>query len=641
MFETLFGRDGQRDDERASAANKSPTKSKSAKTNEATSILDALDRSQAVIEFETDGTIITANKNFLGAMGYRYNEIIGKHHRMFVVPGYENTDEYKEFWRSLKEGIFQAAEYKRVGKGGKEVWIQASYNPVKDRLGNVIKVVKYATDITAQVLQNADYCGQIEAINKVQAVIEFELDGTIRHANQNFLDAVGYSLLEIKGNHHRMFVLPEYAQSEEYKSFWERLAAGNFEAGQYKRIGKGGKEIWIQASYNPIFDPDGNPFKVVKYATDITEQKLRNADYSGQIAAIGKSQAVIEFELDGTIINANENFTSTVGYSLDEIKGQHHRMFMDPDEAKTPAYQRFWEQLGQGQFDAGEYRRIGKDGKEIWIQASYNPIFDPDGRPFKVVKYASDITDQVKGRDEAKRVGAMVDTNLEKILNAVGDASHQASSASSASSETAQTVQAVAAAAEQFQASTQEIASSMESSRSDVSRAMDEAQTADKSAQQLSDAAGAMTNIVDVINDIAGQINLLALNATIESARAGEAGKGFAVVASEVKSLANQVANATTQISNEINGMQDISGDVVKRLDRIKGAVSSVEGSVTAVASAVEEQAATSREITSSMHEASTAVEDINASLGTISGAVNNANEFAREGTDLYRKIRA
>lgn len=641
MFETLFGRDGQREEERASESDAKVIKKKTAKAQEAASILDALDRSQAVIEFETDGTIITANKNFLGAMGYRYNEIIGKHHRMFVVPGYENTDEYKQFWRSLADGVFQAAEYKRIGKGGKEVWIQASYNPIKDKLGNVIKVVKYATDITAQVLQNADYSGQIEAINKVQAVIEFELDGTIRNANQNFLDAVGYKLLDIKGKHHRMFVLPEYAESEDYKAFWQRLAAGNFEAGQYKRIGNGGKEIWIQASYNPIFDPDGKPFKVVKYATDITEQKIRNADYSGQIAAIGKSQAVIEFELDGTIINANENFTSTVGYSLEEIRGKHHRIFMDPEEAKTADYHRFWEQLGQGQFDAGEYKRFGKGGKEIWIQASYNPILDPDGRPFKVVKYATDITDQVKARDEAKRVGAMVDTNLEKILTAVGDASHQASSASSASSQTAQTVQAVAAAAEQFQASTQEIATSMESSRGDVSRAMDEAQTADQSAQQLSDAAGSMTNIVDVINDIAGQINLLALNATIESARAGEAGKGFAVVASEVKSLANQVANATTQISNEINGMQDISGDVVKRLDRIKGAVSSVEGSVSAVAGAVEEQAATSREITSSMQEASAAVEDINTSLGSISGAVDNANGFAQEGTELYRKIRA
>lgn len=641
MFDTLFGRDGQRAGESAGKGVSVKSSTKSVTANEASSILAALDRSQAVIEFETDGTIITANKNFLAAMGYRYNEIVGRHHSMFVVPGFEKTDDYKDFWRSLAEGTFQAAEYKRIGKGGKEVWIQASYNPVKDKLGRVVKVVKYATDITAQTLQNADYSGQLDAINRVQAVIEFELDGTIRHANKNFLDTVGYTLQDIKGKHHRMFVLPEQAESDEYKAFWERLGSGEFDSGQYKRVGKGGKEIWIQASYNPIFDPDGKPFKVVKYATDITEQKIRNADYSGQIAAIGKSQAVIEFELDGTIITANENFTNTVGYSLDEITGKHHRIFMDPSEAKTAEYRQFWEKLGRGEFDAGEYRRIGDGGKEIWIQASYNPIMGPDGKPFKVVKYAADITEQVLARDEAKRVGALVDSNLEKILNTVGDASHQASTASSASSQTAQTVQAVAAAAEQFQASTQEIATSMESSRSDVSQAAYEAKTADESAQQLSDAAGAMTNIVDVINDIAGQINLLALNATIESARAGEAGKGFAVVASEVKSLANQVANATTQISTEINGMQDISGDVVKRLDRIKGAVSSVENSVTAVAGAVEEQAATSREITSSMQEASTAVEDINASLGSIAGAVDSANEFAREGTELYRKIRA
>ena len=641
MFDSLFGRDGQRAGESAGKSVSVKSSRKSVSANEASSILAALDRSQAVIEFETDGTIITANKNFLAAMGYRYNEIVGKHHRMFVVPGYEKTDEYKEFWRSLAGGTFQAAEYKRIGKGGKEVWIQASYNPVKDKLGRVVKVVKYATDITAQTLQNADYSGQLDAINRVQAVIEFELDGTIRHANKNFLDTVGYALQDIKGKHHRMFVLPEQAESGEYKAFWERLGSGEFDSGQYKRVGNGGKEIWIQASYNPIFDPDGKPFKVVKYATDITEQKIRNADYSGQIAAIGKSQAVIEFELDGTIITANENFTNTVGYSLEEITGKHHRIFMDPSEAKAADYRQFWEKLGRGEFDAGEYRRIGNGGKEIWIQASYNPIIGPDGRPFKVVKYATDITEQVLARDEAKRVGALVDSNLEKILNTVGDASHQASSASSASSQTAQTVQAVAAAAEQFQASTQEIATSMESSRSDVSQAAYEAKTADESAQQLSEAAGAMTNIVDVINDIAGQINLLALNATIESARAGEAGKGFAVVASEVKSLANQVANATTQISTEINGMQEISGDVVKRLDRIKGAVSSVENSVTAVAGAVEEQAATSRDITSNMQEASTAVEDINASLGSIAGAVDSANEFAREGTELYRKIRA
>ena len=602
--------------------------------------MQALDQSQAVIQFKPDGTILTANQNFLQAMGYSLDEIKGNHHKMFVEPGFENSDEYKEFWRSLAAGTFQAAEYKRYAKGGKEIWIQASYNPVKDKSGNVVKVIKYATDITAQTLQNSDYAGQIDAISKVQAVIEFELDGTIRTANENFLGAVGYTLPEIQGQHHRMFVDPEYAETNEYKDFWTNLGAGNFDAGRYKRVTKNGDNIWIQASYNPIFDPDGKPFKVVKYATDITEQVLRNADFRGQLDAIHKSQAVIEFELDGTIITANENFTATVGYSLDEIKGKHHSMFADPEFAKSAEYKAFWQRLGSGQFDAGEYHRLGKGGKDIWIQASYNPIFDPDGKPFKVVKYATDITDQVLARDEQQRVGPMVDENLDKILSAVGDATSQATSASGASSQTAQTVHSVAAAAEQFQASSQEIAHSMETSRGDVNRAMDEANTADSSAKQLSDAAGAMTNIVDVINDIAGQINLLALNATIESARAGEAGKGFAVVASEVKSLANQVANATTQISNEIVGMQDISSDVVQRLDRIKGAVSSVENSVTAVAGAVEEQAATSKEITSNMQEASCAVEDINSSLGSISEAVQNANSFAREGTDLYRSLK-
>lgn len=641
MFDTLFGRSDQRNTSNDFASTNKASRDSSTKLSEANSILAALDRSQAVIEFKPDGTILTANQNFLQAMGYELEEIVGQHHSMFVVPGFEKSQEYLTFWNDLKEGIFQAAEYKRLGKGGKEIWIQASYNPIVSRSGDVIKVVKYATDITEQTLRNSDYSGQINAIGKVQAVIEFDLDGTIRHANANFLDTVGYSLDEIRGQHHRMFMVPEQASKSEYKQFWSDLAAGKFQAGQYKRLGKGGKEIWIQASYNPIFDPDGKPFKVVKYATDITEQTIRNADYSGQISAIHKAQAVIEFELDGTIITANENFTATVGYSLDEIKGKHHSMFAEPEFAKSAEYRAFWEKLGRGEFDAGEYRRLGKGGKEIWIQASYNPIFDPEGKPFKVVKYATDITEQVHARDEAQRVGAMVDDNLDKILTSVGSAAEQTTSATAASAQTSQTVQSVASAAEEFQASAQEIAQSMETSRSDVGQAMGEANAADKSAKQLTDAAAAMTNIVDVINDIAGQINLLALNATIESARAGDAGKGFAVVASEVKSLANQVAKATTQISEEISGMQEVSGDVVSSLDRIKGAVSSVESSVTAVAGAVEEQAATSREITSNMQAASTAVDDINTSLGAISDSVQNANEFAKEGTELYRSLQA
>jgi methyl-accepting chemotaxis protein len=238
--------------------------------------LAALDRSQAIIEFETDGTILYANENFLKVMGYTLNEIKGQHHSMFADPEFAATAEYKDFWASLKRGEFQAAQYRRLGKGGKEVWIEASYNPIFDHKGNVIKVVKFATDISDKQMEYANLRGQVEAIGKSQAVIEFDMDGTIRTANANFLSVMGYSLDEIQGKHHNMFAEPEFAASAEYKEFWASLNRGEFQAAQYKRLGKGGKEIWIEASYNPIMDPNGEPFKVIKFATDLTPRKEAN-----------------------------------------------------------------------------------------------------------------------------------------------------------------------------------------------------------------------------------------------------------------------------------------------------------------------------------------------------------------------------
>jgi methyl-accepting chemotaxis protein len=373
---------------------------------------DAINRSQAVIEFTPDGTILTANDNFLNAVGYTLDQIKGKHHRMFCEQSYTSSPEYAAFWQRLQNGQYDAGEYKRFNSQGDAIWIQASYNPVFDTNGKVVKVVKFATDITEQKIKNADYQGQIDAIGKSQAVIEFDMDGTIRWANENFLKTVGYTLDEIKGKHHSMFAEATYATSPEYAAFWQRLNEGQFDSGEYKRFGKGGKEIWIQASYNPITDDSGKPFKVVKYATDITAQKLQTADFQGQLDAISKSQAVIEFEMDGTIRWANENFLSTLGYTLDEIKGKHHRMFAEADYAASPEYTAFWQRLNDGTFDAGEYKRLGKGGKEIWIQASYNPIFDPSGKPYKVVKYATDITaqkqlqQQVAENAERERIAA-------------------------------------------------------------------------------------------------------------------------------------------------------------------------------------------------------------------------------------------
>ncbi len=535
-------------------------------------MLQAIGKAQAVIEFKLDGTILTANENFLRAMGYTLAEVQGKHHSMFVEPGYRDSNEYREFWVKLGRGEYQSAEYKRLGKGGKEVWIQASYNPILDRSGKPFKVVKFATDITQQKLQTAGYVGQIDAIGKSQAVIEFNLDGTIITANENFLHAMGYTLAEVKGKHHSMFVEPGYRDSSEYRAFWAALNRGEYQAAEYKRLGKGGREVWIQASYNPILDMNGKPFKVVKFATEVTKQKLEAANYVGQIEAIGKSQAVIEFNLDGTIITANENFLGALGYTLAEIQGKHHSMFVDPAERDSGEYRDFWAKLNRGEFQSAEYKRIGKGGKEVWIQASYNPILDMNGKPFKVVKFATDVTTQVIARMKNEHIRGMMET--------------------------------VAAGAEELNASVKEIAESMVKSKETAEGAVERVDVADQSAHRLTEAAQAMGGIVDLINNITSQINLLALNATIESARAGEAGRGFAVVANEVKNLAGQAKGATEQISKEISGMRGISDDVVNALVAIKQSIDSVREYVTSTAAAVEEQSAVANEMSSNMQKA-------------------------------------
>jgi methyl-accepting chemotaxis protein len=533
---------------------------------------DAISKSQAVIEFNMDGTIITANRNFLDAMGYQLAEIAGKHHAMFVEPGVRDSAEYRAFWADLNRGRYKAGEFKRVGKGGREIWIQASYNPVLGPGGKPVKVVKFASDITAQKMRSMEDAGKIAAIARAQAVIEFNLDGTIISANDGFLKALGYGLAEIQGKHHGMFVAPSERDSAAYREFWAALNRGEFRSGEFKRFGKGGKEIWILASYNPILDDTGKPFKVVKFASDVTAEKLKAADFAGQIEAIGKSQAVIEFKMDGTVLNANENFLSTLGYSLPEIQGKHHSMFMPPEDRDSAAYREFWAALNRGEFQSGEYRRLGKGAKEIWIQASYNPIRDLNGQPCKVVKYASDTTAQVIARKKSETVRGMMEQ--------------------------------VAAGAEQLNSSVQEISEAMARSRDTASTAVDRVEVADQQAQRLSSAAGSMSSIVELIGDITGQINLLALNATIESARAGEAGRGFAVVASEVKNLANQAKQATDKIGNEIGNLNGISSDVVDALGAIKNAIRNVSEYVSSTAAAVDEQSAVTNEMSSNMRRA-------------------------------------
>ena len=612
----------------AATKTKKPTVKSKQSPSEVKGWLDAINASQAVIEFNLDGTILHANPNFCNAVGYSLDEIKGQHHRMFCEPVYTSTPEYKNFWSKLGRGEFDAGEYKRFGKNQKEIWIQASYNPILNEKGVAYKVVKFATDITAQKLQNADFQGKVNAISKSQAVIEFNLDGTVRWANENFCGAVGYSLNELQGKHHRMFCDPVYAATPAYTQFWDKLARGEFDSGEYKRFSKTGKEIWINASYNPIMDMNGKPFKVVKFASDITEQKLKNAEFQGKVEAIGKSQAVIEFNLDGTIITANENFLSTVGYSLDEIKGKHHRMFCEPSYASTPAYSHFWDKLNRGEFEAAEYKRLGKNGKEIFINASYNPILNAEGKPFKVVKYATDVTElrRVIIALESMAGGlASSATQLTSMATQMSENAKRTSQdseyATGISSEVASGVQIVATNTEEMVASIKEISRSANESAQMSRDTLNNALETNKTISKLGASSQEIGNVIKVISSIAQQTNLLALNATIEAARAGDAGKGFAVVANEVKELAKQTAKATEDITNKIGAIQKDSTAAVEAISEISASIEKLNSLSGAIAASVEEQTATTNEVSRVVVQSSKGVENIATSVRAVSSA--------------------
>jgi len=492
----------------------------------------------------------------------------------------------------------------------------------------------------SQLLQSRDKA-RLKAIGASQAVISFTPDGTIIQANPAFLSGMGYTAEDVVGKHHSLFLAPGTRERPEYRRFWDDLRAGHHQTAEFKRIAKGGREVIIQASYCPVLGAKGQVVEILKIATDITERSKLAADHAAQVLAVSRSQAVISFTLDGHVLDANENFLRMTGYTLAEIEGKHHRMFMDPAEASKPEHATFWAAIGRGEFMAGEYSRLAKGGRQVWIEASYNPILDLDGKPFKLVQFATDITARMKQRLVRAELGRSVDAALGEVGGAVTLTHQRATDAVATSRETAMSVQAVAAGAEELAASVQEISRQIGEASRSTTAATAEADRATRIVSELVTAAEKITQVVRLITDIAGQTNLLALNATIEAARAGDAGKGFAVVASEVKGLAGQTARATEEIAAQVAQVQTAVEGAVGAIASIASAIAQIDGITSGIATAVEEQSSVTRDMSANMQIAAGAVESVNRNLEDIATAASDAEAKAHHVAETSRRLAA
>ena len=521
----------------------------------------------AVIVFSPDGTVLRANDHFLNLMGYRENEVLNQHHSMFLNKQDRNSSNYQSFWKALSTGKLQRGNFKRIKKDGSPCYIHATYFPVKNAQGSVIKIVNLSDDITEEILKEQTHKAELEAISRVLGRIEFDTTGVILDANQNFLDIVGYPLNEIVGKHHAMFVTESYRNSDEYKQFWSRLAKGEIFSGRFERVGKGGGKAWLEGNYNPVFDADGKPVRVIKFVRNITEQV--------------QDEKILE-------ISANILDAMATGDLSNHI-----------DVTCTGN----WERL-----------KLAVNKSNQQLSQSFCHL---------------------------KNQANQIENNAQHVLQSNQDLSNRIQQQASEIEETSTTMQELSAqineSTEHSKRSQKITQSAMQSVR-EGGASMQESIEAMESIREVSEQ---ITNIVTLIDGIAFQTNLLALNAAVEAARAGEHGRGFAVVAGEVRNLAGRSADAAKEIGQLISQTSERVNLGTEKVQNTAKLLKATEGQVTEVSTLVSEIANQTEEQALSVQQSSSSIAEMDRSLQQNAAQVQESTALSEQLYALGEQLKA